>query len=66
MNKIITLFLLLGIFSLTIYSQPEYCEGDVIFQISKSSQSPFVQYATGSVWSHCINNIGKLYHNNNH
>ena len=44
---------MLGIFSLTMYSQPDYCEGDVIFQISKSSQSPFVQYATGSVWSHC-------------
>ena len=28
-------------------------EGDIVFQISKSEQSPLIQYATGSPWSHC-------------
>ena len=28
-------------------------EGDIVFQISKSAQSPLIQYATGSPWSHC-------------
>ncbi len=28
-------------------------EGDIVFQISKSNQSPFVQLATLSPWSHC-------------
>lgn len=28
-------------------------EGDIVFQISKSRQSPFVQLATSSPWSHC-------------
>lgn len=28
-------------------------EGDVVFQISESSQSPAVIFATGSPWSHC-------------
>lgn len=31
----------------------EYKEGDIVFIISKSEQSPFIQYATRSVWSHC-------------
>ncbi len=30
-----------------------YKEGDIVFQISKSKQSPLIQYATGSPWSHC-------------
>lgn len=34
-------------------SKEELKEGDVLFQISKSRQAPFIQYATGSVWSHC-------------
>lgn len=28
-------------------------EGDIVFQISKSRQSPAVIFATGSPWSHC-------------
>ena len=28
-------------------------EGDIVFQISKSKQSPFIQLATWSPWSHC-------------
>ncbi len=31
----------------------DYKEGDIVFQISKSQQSPLIQYATGSLWSHC-------------
>lgn len=31
----------------------DWKEGDIVFQISKSKQSPMVQLATGSPWSHC-------------
>ena len=31
----------------------EWKEGDIVFQISKSKQSPFIQLATGSLYSHC-------------
>lgn len=31
----------------------DWKEGDIVFQISKSQQSPLIQYATGSPWSHC-------------
>ncbi len=31
----------------------EPIEGEIVWQISKSKQSPFIQYATGSLWSHC-------------
>lgn len=31
----------------------DWKEGDIVFQISKSKQSPLVQYATLSPWSHC-------------
>ncbi len=33
--------------------QVDYREGYVLFQMSKSSQSIFIQYATGYIWSHC-------------
>lgn len=36
-----------------IYKKDPYKEGDIVFQISKSEQSPLIQYATGSPWSHC-------------
>lgn len=35
------------------FEKYEYKEGDIVFQISKSKQSPLIQYATGSSWSHC-------------
>lgn len=41
-----------------------YKEGDIVFQISKSKQSPLIQYATMSPWSHCgiiIEKGGELY-----
>ena len=31
----------------------DWKEGDIVFQISKSEQSPLIQYATGSPWTHC-------------
>lgn len=31
----------------------ELKEGDIVFLMSKSEQSPLVQYATSSPWSHC-------------
>ena len=54
MKKLIILFLL-GILSLNLYAdkEVEYKEGDVIFQVSTSSQSKLIQYATSSIWSHC-------------
>lgn len=42
----------------------EWKEGDIVFQISKSEQSPLIQYATGSRWSHCgivVEKDGKFY-----
>ena len=42
----------------------DWKEGDIVFQISKSSQSPLIQYATGSPWSHCgivVNKKGRFY-----
>ena len=30
-----------------------YKEGDIVFQMSTSRQSPLIQYATASPWSHC-------------
>lgn len=53
--KKILMIMLVSIFSLTMFADGSttYKEGDVIFIISKSSQSKFVQYATKSLWSHC-------------
>lgn len=42
----------------------DWKEGDIVFQISKSKQSPLIQYATGSRWSHCgivVEKDGKFY-----
>lgn len=32
---------------------PEWQEGDIIFQMSKSKQSPFIAWATKSPYTHC-------------
>jgi len=53
MMLITLILLILGICSSSADARENFKEGDIIFQISKSSQSPLVQYATGSVWSHC-------------
>lgn len=47
--------LLLSILYLPMFADGSttYKEGDIIFIISKSKQSPMIQYATGSLWSHC-------------
>jgi len=54
MKKFLLTFLL-GVMSFTAFagSPAEYQEGDVVFIISKSSQAKYIQYATGSLWSHC-------------
>lgn len=44
------IFLLLTF--ITISAQ-KFREGDIVFQISKSSQSKYIQLATMSPWSHC-------------
>ncbi|MBR4814146.1 MAG: hypothetical protein IKZ67_01645, partial [Paludibacteraceae bacterium] len=36
-----------------VRQQKSYKEGDILFQVSKSHQSPLIQKATGSRWSHC-------------
>ena len=44
--------LLMAILSL-IGCKEHYKEGDIVFQVSKSRQSPLIQQATDSKWSHC-------------
>ncbi|MCR4853928.1 MAG: hypothetical protein K5893_10105 [Prevotella sp.] len=53
--KKMLLILLLGVMSLSTFagSPAEYKEGDVVFIVSKSAQSKYIQYATSSIWSHC-------------
>jgi len=61
MRKI--LFLMLMILPMAMFGS-NLKEGDVVFQISKSKQSPLVQLATLSPWSHCgiiIEKKGGLY-----
>ncbi len=47
--------LLLAIGAITAFNlkTPEVKEGDVIFQISKSAQYPYITVATKSVYTHC-------------
>lgn len=54
MKRFLTI-LMVSIFSLAMFADGSttYKEGDIIFIISKSSQSKYVQYATKSLWSHC-------------
>ena len=54
MKKVLTI-LLLCILCIPAFADcnADYKEGDVIFIISKSKQSPLIQYATRSPWSHC-------------
>ena len=54
---IITLVLLSAFGGRGLYARDQgdaadWKEGDIVFQISKSEQSPLIQYATGSPWSH--------------
>lgn len=52
MRKILLLLVL--ILSTSCFADcSEWKEGDIVFQISKSKQSPFIQLATGSIYSHC-------------
>ena len=61
MNKLfpitlLALAVLLGLAAAKCQSAPkasELKEGDIVFQISKSSQSKYIMQATDSPWSHC-------------
>ena len=63
MDKIIRKLLLLSVLAICIFipnvlkssniNLSKVKEGDIIFQTSKSSQSPFIMVATHSRWSHC-------------
>ena len=63
MDKIIRKLLLLSVLAICIFipnvlkssniDLSKVKEGDIIFQTSKSSQSPFIMVATHSRWSHC-------------
>ena len=60
MRQIILLFAILSLMG----CKQTYKEGDIVFQISKSRQSPLIQQATGSQWSHCgivVEKDGKQY-----
>lgn len=48
---LILMVLAVGFFLLP--GQNNYKEGDIVFQMSQSQQSPLIQYATASPWSHC-------------
>lgn len=55
-KKLAILFLLLSVAvggAYYVRQQKGYKEGDILFQVSKSGQSPLIQKATGSKWSHC-------------
>ena len=55
-KKLFLLFLLLAVAvggAYYVRQQKGYKEGDILFQVSKSGQSPLIQKATGSKWSHC-------------
>ena len=54
MKKVFLLlvFVLMGL-TVSAGTPAEYKEGDIVFIISKSEQSPLIQYATRSLWSHC-------------
>ena len=50
--------------SLSRMNDIELKEGDLLFQISKSAQSPLIALATGSVYTHCgilVEKQGKWY-----
>ncbi len=66
MSIVMVLLAVVALLAFTLFkaSPTEWKEGDVIFQISKSSQSPYIQFATLSPWSHCgivIEKNGEFY-----
>lgn len=50
---LLSVFVGRGIYARDKGDAADWKEGDIVFQISKSEQSPLIQYATGSPWSHC-------------
>lgn len=63
MKKIFT-FLLFLISLSSVANDARWQEGEIVFQISKSSQSKYIQLATGSIYSHCgiVVNKNKQYY----
>ena len=54
MKKVFLLLVfVLMVLTVSAGTPAEYKEGDIVFIISKSEQSPLIQYATRSLWSHC-------------
>lgn len=47
------LFVCYSVSTLFTFGKQTYKEGDIVFQMSKSRQSPLIQLATASPWSHC-------------
>ena len=74
MRKIF-IFFLFGVLGLFVFFEYEskhpmvfkedvgICEGDIVFQTSNSKQSPFIQHATGSKWTHCGELVYDIYKN---
>lgn len=74
-EKILKIFLiavaLLSVAGIVVYlslarmeDMEDLKEGDLLFQISKSAQSPLIALATGSVYTHCgilVEKQGKWY-----
>jgi len=63
MKKIFLLFLLILSLS-ACTNKDDWQEGDIVFQISKSKQSPFIAWATLSPYTHCgiVVKKGKRYY----
>lgn len=51
--KKVLLLITLTLAGVMFMMNDSYKEGDIVFQISTSRQSPLIQYATLSPWSHC-------------
>ena len=70
MKKKFNTIIMLLLIAIAVYAQHtprivnDFKEGDLIFQVSQSNQSPFIQLATNSPWSHCgviVKKGGKVY-----
>ena len=70
MKKKFNTIIMLLLIAIAVYAQHtprivnDFKEGDLIFQVSQSNQSPFIQLATNSPWSHCgviVEKGGKVY-----
>ena len=55
MKKIVILLLVIAatVGAYAYLNPTDYKEGDIVFQVSNSAQSPMIKEATGSKWTHC-------------